>query len=59
MQGAKRILEVGLFTGYSALSMAEALPGEVSLLVQYLNTVMIASFSVHLSLDTIDMIKSQ
>ncbi len=25
---AKRILEIGLFTGYSALAMAEALPGE-------------------------------
>ena len=31
MTGAKRILEVGMFTGYSALAMAEALPedGEV------------------------------
>jgi caffeoyl-CoA O-methyltransferase len=26
MSGAKRILEVGMFTGYSALAMAEALP---------------------------------
>ena len=26
MMGAKRILEVGMFTGYSALAMAEALP---------------------------------
>ncbi len=26
MSGAKRILEIGTFTGYSALSMAEALP---------------------------------
>jgi caffeoyl-CoA O-methyltransferase len=26
--GAKRILEVGMFTGYSALSMAEALPAD-------------------------------
>ncbi len=31
MTGAKRILEVGMFTGYSALAMAEALPedGEI------------------------------
>jgi caffeoyl-CoA O-methyltransferase len=31
MTGAKRILEIGMFTGYSALAMAEALPedGEV------------------------------
>lgn len=31
ISGAKRVLEVGMFTGYSALSMAEALPddGEV------------------------------
>ncbi|MGF1522897.1 MAG: O-methyltransferase [Leptolyngbyaceae cyanobacterium] len=28
MIGAKRILEVGMFTGYSALAMAEALPEE-------------------------------
>ncbi|KAK3800531.1 hypothetical protein RRG08_066385 [Elysia crispata] len=28
MQGAKRILEVGLFTGYGALAMAEALPAD-------------------------------
>jgi caffeoyl-CoA O-methyltransferase len=28
MTGAKRILEVGMFTGYSALAMAEALPAE-------------------------------
>jgi len=28
MTGAKRILEVGMFTGYSALAMAEALPEE-------------------------------
>jgi caffeoyl-CoA O-methyltransferase len=28
MTGAKRILEVGMFTGYSALAMAEALPDE-------------------------------
>lgn len=28
MQRAKRILEVGLFTGYGALSMAEALPAD-------------------------------
>ncbi len=26
MTGAKRILEIGMFTGYSALAMAEALP---------------------------------
>src|ERR1700685_4133352 len=26
--GAKRILEIGMFTGYSALSMAEALPAD-------------------------------
>ena len=31
MSGAKRILEIGMFTGYSALAMAEALPqdGEI------------------------------
>ncbi|NUO51606.1 MAG: methyltransferase domain-containing protein [Polyangiaceae bacterium] len=28
MSGAKRILEIGTFTGYSALSMAEALPAD-------------------------------
>ncbi|MEM9274726.1 MAG: class I SAM-dependent methyltransferase [Cyanobacteria bacterium P01_F01_bin.143] len=28
MTGAKRILEVGMFTGYSALAMAEALPDD-------------------------------
>lgn len=28
MTGAKRILEIGMFTGYSALAMAEALPEE-------------------------------
>ncbi len=28
MMGAKRILEVGMFTGYSALAMAEALPDD-------------------------------
>ncbi|MDJ0715723.1 MAG: class I SAM-dependent methyltransferase [Prochloraceae cyanobacterium] len=28
MSGAKRILEVGMFTGYSALAMAEALPDD-------------------------------
>ena len=28
ISGAKRILEIGTFTGYSALSMAEALPDE-------------------------------
>ena len=28
MSGAKRILEVGMFTGYSALAMAEALPAD-------------------------------
>lgn len=28
LSGAKRILEIGMFTGYSALSMAEALPDE-------------------------------
>ncbi|MGF1513754.1 MAG: O-methyltransferase [Elainellaceae cyanobacterium] len=32
MSGAKRILEVGLFTGYSALAMAEALPDDGHLL---------------------------
>ena len=29
MTQAKRILEVGMFTGYSALSFAEALPADV------------------------------
>lgn len=28
MSGAKRVLEVGMFTGYSALAMAEALPDD-------------------------------
>ncbi|MGK7897686.1 MAG: O-methyltransferase [Xenococcus sp. (in: cyanobacteria)] len=32
MTGAKRILEVGMFTGYSALAMAEALPEDGELL---------------------------
>ncbi len=32
MMGAKRILEVGMFTGYSALAMAEALPEDGSIL---------------------------
>ena len=32
MMGAKRILEVGMFTGYSALAMAEALPEDGYLL---------------------------
>jgi caffeoyl-CoA O-methyltransferase len=31
MTGAKRILEVGMFTGYSALAMAEALPADGSI----------------------------
>lgn len=31
MTGAKRILDIGLFTGYSALAMAEALPADGSL----------------------------
>lgn len=31
MTGAKRILEVGMFTGYSALAMAEALPEDGSM----------------------------
>ncbi len=30
--GARRILEIGMFTGYSALSMAEALPADGELL---------------------------
>ena len=36
ISGARRVLEVGMFTGYSALSMAEALPadGEVHTLEQ-------------------------
>ena len=28
LTGARRILEIGLFTGYSALTMAEALPAD-------------------------------
>ncbi len=32
MMGAKRILEIGMFTGYSALAMAEALPDDGCLL---------------------------
>ena len=32
MTGAKRILEVGMFTGYSALAMAEALPEDGQIL---------------------------
>lgn len=32
MTGAKRILEVGMFTGYSALAMAEALPEDGELI---------------------------
>ncbi len=31
LTGARRILEIGLFTGYSALTMAEALPADGSL----------------------------
>ena len=27
-QGGKRVLDVGMYTGYSALSMAEALPAD-------------------------------
>lgn len=30
--GARRVLEIGMFTGYSALSMAEALPDDGSLI---------------------------
>lgn len=32
ISGAKRILEIGMFTGYSALSMAEALPDDGQLI---------------------------
>lgn len=32
LTGAKRILEIGMFTGYSALSMAEALPDDGELI---------------------------
>lgn len=32
LTGARRILEVGMFTGYSALTMAEALPSDGSIL---------------------------
>jgi caffeoyl-CoA O-methyltransferase len=32
VSGAKRILEIGMFTGYSALSMAEGLPADGELL---------------------------
>ena len=35
---AKRILEVGMFTGYSALSFAEALPADGSIITCELNT---------------------
>jgi predicted O-methyltransferase YrrM len=28
LSGARRVLEIGMFTGYSALAMAEALPGD-------------------------------
>lgn len=36
--GAKRILEIGMYTGYSALSMAEALPAEGTLTTCEINT---------------------
>lgn len=36
--GAKRILEIGMYTGYSALSMAEALPAEGHLITCDINT---------------------
>ncbi|MCV7432465.1 O-methyltransferase [Mycolicibacterium bacteremicum] len=32
LSGARRVLEIGMFTGYSALAMAEALPADGSLL---------------------------
>jgi len=32
LSGARRILEIGMFTGYSALTMAEALPADGSIL---------------------------
>ena len=37
MTQAKRILEVGMFTGYSALSFAEALPADGSIITCELN----------------------
>ncbi|MDX1671459.1 MAG: class I SAM-dependent methyltransferase [Balneolaceae bacterium] len=37
MTGAKRILEVGTFTGYSALNMAAALPGDGELITCEIN----------------------
>ncbi len=38
MIGAKRILEVGMFTGYSALAMAEALPDDGSVVACEVDT---------------------
>ena len=37
ISGAKRILEVGTFTGYSAISMADALPDDGSLITVEMN----------------------
>lgn len=37
VSGVKRILEIGTFSGYSALSMAEALPGDGELITCELN----------------------
>ncbi len=38
MSGAKRILEIGMFTGYSALAMAEALPEDGDLIACEVDT---------------------
>jgi caffeoyl-CoA O-methyltransferase len=37
MTGAKRVLEIGMFTGYSALAMAEALPADGQLITCDIN----------------------
>lgn len=40
--GAKRVLEIGMFTGYSALSMAEGLPSDGEIFTCEINPVVIA-----------------
>jgi caffeoyl-CoA O-methyltransferase len=40
--GAKNVLEIGMFTGYSALSMASALPADGKLITLEINPIVIA-----------------
>lgn len=42
MTGAKNVLEIGMFTGYSALSMAPALPADGKLITLEINPTVIA-----------------